>query len=143
MAKSNAYAEDILRLLFNATEIGGVAENDTTSPLANLYVALHTADPGEAGAGNTNEVSYTSYARVAVARTTGGWVVSGTNVAPAEDIDFPACTGGTATATHASIGAAASGASKIFYKGALDQSIVISNGVAPKILAATTLISED
>jgi len=72
MSKSNAFENSLLKLIFNATAIANLADNAATSPLTNLYVSLHTADPGEAGDQSTNEVSYTSYARVAVARTTGG-----------------------------------------------------------------------
>ena len=49
MSKANAYESDLLKLLFNGTAIADVADNDATSPLTNLYVSLHTADPGEAG----------------------------------------------------------------------------------------------
>lgn len=88
MSKGNNLETDILALIFNATTIPELAENDTTSPATNITVALHTADPGEAGNQTTSETAYTGYARVNVARTSGGWTVSGNSVSPAANIDF-------------------------------------------------------
>lgn len=142
MSKGNTFENDFLRLVFNATAIANIADNAASSPLTNLYVALHTADPGEAGSQTTSECAYTSYARVAVARTSGGWTVTNNSVSPAADITFPAATGGTETATHASVGTASSGAGKLLYKGALTPNISISSGVTPKITTGST-ITED
>lgn len=142
MSKGNTFENDLLKLIFNATAIANIADNAGTSPLTNLYVALHTGDPGEAGDQTTSECAYTSYARVAVARTTGGWTVTNNSVSPVADITFPAATGGSEVATHASVGVAASSTSKILYKGALSSSISISSGVTPVIGTGST-ISED
>jgi len=142
MSKSNYLENAILDLLFNGTAITDLAENATTTPATNLYVALHTADPGEDGTQSTSEVAYTSYARVAVARSSGGWTVTGNSVSPTATISFPACTGGSATATHFSIGMGSSGAGVILYKGALTPNISISTGVTPQITTTTT-VTED
>ena len=56
---SNAFANDLLKLIFNATSISNLADNAGSSPLTNLYIALHTADPGAAGNQSTSEVNYT------------------------------------------------------------------------------------
>jgi hypothetical protein len=142
MSKSNAFETALLQLIFNATAIADLAENDATSPATNLHVSLHTADPGEAGTQSTNEIAYTSYARVAVARTAGGWTVSGNTVQPAANIDFPAGTGGSGTATHFGIGVASSGAGVLLYKGAITPNIVCGDGVTPRLTTATA-ITED
>lgn len=142
MSKGNTFENDWLKLVFNATAIANLADNAATAPLTSLYVALHTADPGEAGDQTTSEAAYTSYARVAVARTTGGWTVTNNSVSPAADISFPAGTGGTGTATHFSVGVAASGASKILYKGTVTPNIVMGSGVTPKLTTAST-VTED
>lgn len=144
MSKGNTFENDLLKLIFNATAIANIADNAGSSPLANLYVALHTADPGETGSQSTSEVAYTGYARVAVARTTGGWTVTNNSVSPVANIDFPVPPSGTtpATATHASIGSAASGAGKIFYKGALSPTISIAADTIPRITSGST-ITED
>lgn len=142
MSKSNSFETDILELIFNATALADLAENDATSPATNLYVSLHTSDPGEAGNQTTNETSYTSYARVAVARTSGGWTVSGNSVSPAAEISFPACTGGTATITHFGVGTGSSGTGYLMYKGTVTPNIAVSSGVTPKLTTATA-ITED
>jgi hypothetical protein len=140
MSKGNTFESDLLRLIFNATPIANLADNAASAPLTNLYIALHTADPGEAGAQNTSECAYTGYTRMAVARTTGGFTVSGTNptqVVPAATISFPTCTAGSETATHASIGTSLSGAGKILYSGPITPNIAIANGVTPQLTTAS------
>lgn len=142
MSKGNTFENDWLKLIFNATAIANIADNAAASPLTNLYVSLHTADPGEAGDQTTSETTYTSYARVAVARTSGGWTVTGNSVSPVAAITFPQCTGGTATITHFAVGTASSGAGKILYKGTVTPNISVSNGVTPQLTTAST-ITED
>jgi len=139
MAKSATFENQLLQLVFNGVGIANLADNAATAPLTNLFLALHTADPTAAGTQASNEVSYTGYARVAVARTTGGWIVTGNSVSPAAAINFPACTGGTATATFASIGYGATGATEIIYSGALSPSVSISSGVIPQINTISTV----
>jgi hypothetical protein len=143
MSKSDTFENDLLKLIFNAVAIANLADNAASSPLTTLYVALHTADPGEAGTQATSEISYTGYARVAVARTSGGWTVTAASVSPVADIAFPISTGGTGgTATFASVGIASSGESKILYSGALSPNIVVTTGVTPIITTGST-ITED
>lgn len=144
MSKGNTYENDLLALLLNATPIANVADNAASGPLTNLYVALHTADPGEGGDQTTSEVAYTGYARVAVVRSNGSpaWTVSGGVANPIAAINFGLCTALSGTATHFSIGSLISGAGKIFYSGTVTPNIVISNGVTPQ-LPTTSNISED
>src|SRR3954466_1466757 len=97
--KGATFENDLLKLIFNATAIANIADNAATSPLTNLYLSLHTASPGAAGSQTTNEAAYTSYARVAQARTSGGWTVSGQSVTLAAQANFPAATGGSETET--------------------------------------------
>lgn len=142
MSKGNTYENDLLLLLLNATAIANVADNAAASPLTNLSVALHTADPGETGTQSTSEVAYTSYARVSVARTSGGWTVTANSASPTANISFPAGTGGSGTVTHFSVGPTGGGATKIFYKGTVTPNIVCGNGVTPVLTTAST-ITED
>lgn len=131
-----------MKLVFNATAIANIADNASASPLTNLFVAAHTADPGEAGDQTTSEATYTSYARATVARTTGGWTVTANSVSPVAAISWPACTGGTNTITHFSVGVATSGASKILYSGTVTPNISVSTGVTPQLTTAST-VTED
>jgi len=142
MSKSDTFENDLLKLIFNATAIANMADNAATSPLTNLYVSLHTADPGESGSQTTSEVAYTSYARVAVARTSGGWTVTANSVSPVANIDFPTGTGGSGTATYWAVGTASSGAGKLLYSGAISPSIVCGNGITPRLTTSST-ITED
>lgn len=142
MSKGDTFENDFVKLVFQGTAIANLADNAATSPLTNLYLSLHTADPGEAGSQTTNEATYTSYARVAVARSASGFTVSTNTVALVANADFPACTGGTNTITHFAIGTAASGAGKVLYKGALSPSISVSSGVTPRINSGT-IVTED
>lgn len=142
MSKSNTFENDLLKLIFNATPIADIADNDATSPLTNLFVSLHTADPGEAGNQSTSEVAYTSYARAAVPRNSGGWVITNNSVSPAAAINFPAGTGGAGTATHFGVGTDASGAGKLLYSGTITPNIVCGNGITPQLTTAST-ITED
>lgn len=142
MSKGDTFENDLLKLIFNATAIANIADNAATSPLTNLFVSLHTADPGETGTQTTSEATYTSYARVSVARTSGGWTVTGNSVSPAANIDFPAATGGTNTITHWAVGVASSGATKVLYKGTVTPNISVSSGVTPRLTTAST-VTED
>lgn len=142
MSFTNTFENDLLKLIFQAIAIANIADNAGVSPLTNLYVSLHTADPGEAGDQSTNEIAYTSYARVAVARTSGGWSISGNVISPVSTISFPAGTGGSGTATHVGIGTAASGAGKLLLKGALSPNIVCGSGVTPQLTTASTVTLE-
>lgn len=142
MSKGNTFENDIVKLIFNATAIANIADNAASSPLTNLYVSLHTSDPGETGDQTTNECAYTSYARVAVARSGSGWTVTANSVSPVASVDFPEATGGSETATYAAVGTASSGAGKLLYSGALSPTIVISTGVTPRIKTTST-ITED
>ena len=142
MSKADVFENDWLKLIFNATAIANLADNAATSPLTNLFVSLHTADPGETGTQATNEATYTGYARVSVARTSGGWTVTANSVSPVATIAFGACTAGTNTITHFGVGVASSGATKLLYSGTVTPNISVSNGVTPQLTTAST-VTED
>lgn len=138
MAKSSAFDNDLLKLIFTAAAIANIADNAATAPLTSLFVALHTADPGVGGTQATSEATYTGYARVAVTRG-AGFTVTGASVSPAANITFPAATAGANTITFFSIGVAVSGATKILYSGAVSPSIAVSAGVTPVLTTASTI----
>lgn len=143
MSKGNTFENDLLKLIFNATAIANLADNAAASPLTNLFVSLHTSDPGESGNQSSNEISYTGYARVAVERSSSGWIVTNNSVSPAADIPFNIMSGGTGgTVTHVGIGTASSGSGKLLYKGTVTPNIAVSTGVTPKLTTSST-ITED
>lgn len=135
MSKGNTTENDIMKFMFQNVAMPSYGSN--------LYLSLHTADPGEAGDQTTNEAAYTSYARIGVARDATGWVVSGNQSSNDDLLQFPQCTGGSETITHVAIGTASSGAGQILYSGALNASIAVSNLIQPQFSAAALQITED
>ena len=143
MPKSTSASNSILALIFNATAWADIAENDSSSPATNLYLSLHTADPGVGGSQTTNETAYTNYARIAIARTTGGWdAPSGGATANAALAQFAQCGASGATLTHVAIGTASSGAGLVLYAGALTSSLAVANGIQPQFAAGALDVTE-
>ena len=145
MSKSNACENGLLELLFKNTDfanIGDAGGLQNSATAGSLYFSLHTSDPGEAGDQTTNETSYGSYARQAVARSGSGFTVTNNSVSPAADVTFPQCSSGTPTITHVGIGTASSGAGVLLYSGTVSPNIAVSTGVTP-ILTTATAITED
>ena len=136
------FGNQLLALIFNATTIAGanLAQN-AGSPVTNLYLSLHTADPGASGGQNTNEAAYPSYGRVAVVRTSGGWTVSGTTVSLAANQSFPTSTGSPSeTETYFGVGTASSGAGYLLGRGPLSSSIVVNAAnITPQLTTATQI----
>jgi hypothetical protein len=139
---SNAAETGIMKLLFQAVAWANMADNAATSPQANIAMSLHTADPGDTGTGTTSEASYTSYARVNVARTTGGWTESSGSVTPVAAVSFPAATGGSNTITHTAAGMTGGGSSTLHMVGTVTPNIAVSNPIQP-ILSTSTTFSLD
>jgi len=137
VSKTTAAENDLARWIF--TKVTPAWATDNTS----LYLALHFADPGEDGAQNTSEVSYTGYARLPVPRNTSGWTVADGVITNAAELLFGTCTAGSATATHMSIGTAATGAGKVLYYGPLNSSLPISNGVTPRFAAGALAVNDE
>lgn len=137
MSMSNALENALLLLLFNATAFANYADNAASSPQTAISYAIHTADPGEAGTQATSETTYTSYARVDVNRNSGGHTVTANSVSPAANVDFPAGTGGSGTATYFSQGKTGGGTSIILFSGTVTPSVTLGNGVTPRLSPST------
>ena len=142
MSKSNTSENSLLALIFNATTFNGLAENDTTSPNTDLYLALHTADPGEAGTAITNETAYTNYARQTIVKATD-WTDGGASFTNAALIQFPQCGVTGATLTHVALVTTSSGAGQILYSGALNSSLAVANLIQPQFAIGALTITED
>jgi hypothetical protein len=127
MSFSNTAETAVLNQVFVGTALAWNANTD-------LWIALHTADPGEAGTAVTSESAYGSYARVTLTRATD-FTVTGNQVSNANLEQFPQCSSGSETITHASIVTTASGAGTIIARAALTSSIVVSTGVQPQFAA--------
>ena len=146
MGKSNSMENGMLLLFFNNTDfanIGDAGGLQNSATAGSLYISLHTADPGEAGSQTTSEANYTSYARVAVARSGAGFTVTANAVTNAAAITFPQCTGGSSTVTHFGVGTDAAGAGTLLYSGALTAQLAITNNITPNFPAGELDITEE
>ena len=150
MTKSNTWENELLALVLtnaNVTLVGDATGLRGASVAGSLYISLHSADPGEAGNQSTSEVTYGSYARIAVARGAGFSVVgsTGSNVAA---IEFPLGTTGVVAqnAPYFGVGTSASGAGKLLYSGQITSPVgglFTGTGIQPVISAGGLTITED
>jgi hypothetical protein len=124
MSFSNTAETSVLEQVFIGTALPWDANTD-------LWIALHTADPGEAGTAVTSEATYGGYARVTLTRASDFSVV-GNLVSNANLEQFALCTSGSNTITYASIVTTASGAGTIISRAALSSSVVVSTGIQPQ-----------
>lgn len=143
MPFANTAILDLLKLLLNNTTWAGIGDATGivgSGSAGSLFFSLHTATPGAGGDQTTNEISYTGYARVAVARTSGGWTVTGNPATLTSTVSWPQSSGGTGgTATFVGLGKASSGAGELVLFGAISPTIAVSNGVTPQLTSATTV----
>jgi len=146
MSASNAFETELMNLLFLNDAIALIGDASGLQPSAaagSLYLSLHTGDPGEAGDQTTSECAYTSYARVAVARTGAAWTVTGPTAANDAPITWPAATGGSETATYFGIGSSISGEGLLLFSGVLTESLAISSGITPEAAISGITVTAD
>ncbi len=126
MSISNYLELKILDKIFNGVDF-------TTAP---VYVSLHTADPGEAGA---SEVTGGSYARQQAPASDWNAAASGAidNSAAIQFADMPA-----ATVTHVGIFDALSGGN-FLWGGALTASVAVTAGQTFRIAAGNLDVTLD
>jgi hypothetical protein len=145
-AKGSNYDNALLQLIFNGT-VSDVTDwsslvANSGSPATVLYVSLHTATLSATASQNTTEAAYNRYSRVAVARTSSGWTVSGSSVSPTSSINFPAATGGGEIEVAWAVGTAQTGAGTVLYYGGINPTISVSNGVTPSLTSASTITEQ-
>ena len=146
MTKTNSFENEWLLHIFNNAAIADIG-NGAGLPAGvagNLYVSLHTGDPGEGGTQATNETGYTGYNRIPVVRSAAGWEVTASSCSPAADIDFDECTGAAGgDLSYFGVGKeAGTGGTDLLYSGTLTPNITMAIGVIPRIKTTTT-ITED
>ncbi|PHR96684.1 MAG: hypothetical protein COA78_28510 [Blastopirellula sp.] len=136
MSASNQFETALLKLIFQnlpITLIGDAAGLLPSAVAGNLYMGLHIAALDDTdSAQNTDEATYTGYARAAIVRSAAGFTVVGDNVSNAALVGFPAVTAGAESITHFSIGTAAAGIGSILVWGILDVAIAVSVGITPE-----------
>jgi len=143
MSKSNTQETAYLKLVFQNIAMANVGDAAGIQPSAvagSLYVALYEDDPLDTDLGT--EATYTSYARVAVARAVGGWTVSSNTVSNTATVTFPVSTGGSSTVTHYGIHTALA-AGDLVGSGALSSSLAIASTDTPKFDIGDIVITED
>lgn len=146
MSKSNTFENDLALLIFNNTAIANIGDVGGilgSASAGTLWVSLYTADPDEPGTAVTNETAYTGYARVSVARSGAGFVVTGNSVSPAANVDFGECSAAPGgPITHWGIVNTSSGAGKLLYSGTLTPNVTMATTVIPRVKTTSTITEE-
>ena len=138
MSLSNSAESDALKLIFQNTawaNVGTAGGLQPSSSAGSFYISLHTANPGQTGNQTTSEAAYTNYARVAVARSSGGWTITGSNPTTSENaaaITFPQSGSGPEVETYFAVGLQSGAtAGEITWYGALTSSLTVNNLITP------------
>jgi hypothetical protein len=143
-SKKDSFENALLLLIFNNTTITGIGSDGLrgSTTAGSLYIALYSGAPSDSAAGT--EITYTGYARVAVARSGAGWTVSGNACSNTAVVTFGLCTGGTPTATHFAICKAGTrDTDDAIYWADLTSSLAISNGITPEFAIGDIDVTED
>jgi|HubBroStandDraft_5_1064220.scaffolds.fasta_scaffold20355_5 hypothetical protein len=125
----------LLTLIFQNTayaNVGNAGGLQPSSAAGSFFISLNTADPGAAGTLTTSESAYTNYAEQSVARSSGGWTITGTSPATAENaaaVTFPACGATGSTVTWFQVGLTSGG--NAMFQGSLTASLIINAGITP------------
>ena len=134
MSMSNATENQTLRMHLQGTDPAYRAG-------ATQFLALFTADPGEAGS-LAAEANYTGYARVSLTKATA-WTDNGSTFNNAALLQFGACTAGTNTITHAAVVDTASGAVSQMIRTTLASALNVSPGIQPQFAPGALAIVAD
>jgi len=134
MSLSNNTENAVLKALLQGTDLPFRAG-------AQQYLALFTADPGEA-ASLAAEANYTGYARVALTKA-NAWTDGGSTFTNAALIQFGQCTAGTNAISHFAVVDTASGAVAMMISGALSSTLNVSSGIQPQFSANSLQIAAD
>lgn len=137
MSKSNAFETSLLALVFQNADIPNIGDAEGlrgSVAAGQLFLSLHTADPGEAGTQATSEISYDDYARQGLARNASNFPVADGVMSLGVNVDFPEMKSGAGgTVTHWSVGVASTGSTVVLYKGSVTPSILVATGSIPRI----------
>lgn len=136
MSTTTTFRNDWLKLLFNNDAFAGIGDAGGLLPSAAdgvFYLSLHTSSPGKDGLQTDNEAAYTSYLRIVVARTTGGWTVLGDVVSNTAQALWASATGGDEKITHWGVGTDAAGDGYLLASGAFPGApLRVISGIQPQ-----------
>jgi len=134
----------------NLPYIGDATGLLASTAAGKLYISLHDAPLTSASDQSSDEVVYTSYDRAEVDRDAASWE-DASSIGPVPGstsnklaVAFPACTGGTATATYFGIGTdgTPTAAGHLLYWGALTAPLAVSSGITPQFAAGDLDVTE-
>lgn len=144
-SKKDTFENDLLEHIFQNAEIANIGDGTGlrgSTTAGSFYIALFTTAPTDSAQGT--ECNYTSYARVAIARSGAGWTVTTNNCSNTAAVTFPTCTGGSNTALAFAICKAGTiGVDDAIYWGDLTASLAISNGITPEFAIGDLDVNED
>ena len=136
MSKSNDGENDIQKFTFQ-----GIAP--TWSAIPQLYISLHTSNPGEAGKQNTNECAYGSYVRLPINRDDTGWTVTNNIASNAIVLTFASCSLGTEIITHVGIGTDLAGEGRLLQSYQLTSPLTVNIGTSPYFSVGALQVIEE
>jgi hypothetical protein len=136
----------VLSLIFensNYANVGDATGLRGSSTAGVFYVSLSTGTLTDTSVQNTTEATYTTYARVSVARSTAGWTVASGVADNDAAITFPICSSGSSTVTYFGIGSDSTSTGNLFMWGALSASLAITAGITPSFAIGALDITLD
>ena len=142
-SKTNAFETSFLNHIFQNAAIANIGDGPglpAAATVGDLYVALFTTSPTETGGGT--EATFGAYARQAVARTSGGWTVSGNQASNTAAVTFAECTSGSETINGFAIMTAAASGDMLFYSD-VGTPRAVSTGVTLEFAIGAITITED
>ena len=106
----------------------------------NLYLSLHTADPGSGGAQNASEAAYGGYARITVARNPASkqWTIASGAATNANPLSWPIVVSGSETETYVGLGTDSTGAGHLIFRFQITSpggGLIVNAGITPQVLA--------
>lgn len=146
MSNSNWFENQWLLHIYNNENIAGLGDASGvlgSATAGNVFIALHASGLDDTNLQDYTEISYTGYARSAQARTSGVWTVSGNQVTNVSTVNFPTCTGGSATASGFSVGITSGGSTNVLHYGILDATFPIASGNTPTFGVGAFVITLD
>jgi hypothetical protein len=145
MSTTISFNSALLRLLLLNEPVTGLG--DVTGLLGSagagfLYMSLHTADPTAAGNQASAEADYDGYARSAITRDGGSFIVDDSTGFATNTSEFssPAADAGNNTITHAGFGIAETGGGLLVAYGILINPLVVVSPIRPRFAAGQLVI---
>jgi len=143
-SKKDAFETSLLTLIFQNTNLANIGDATGlrgSTVAGNFYIALFTAAPTDSAEGT--ETVYTNYARIAVARTSGGWTISANNAYNTAAITFAACGATGATLCAFAVCTANASTGNSLYWGDLTSNLAVSSGITPEFAIGDLDVFED